>query len=124
MKAETMISERRACTLVGINRLTYRYQAKIRDDASLRDRMRALAKRWQRFGYRRLGVMLERENIVANHKKIYRIYTEEGLKVRRKRKKGRSQVRSAPMPVPTRPNERWSMDFAADSMATGRRFRC
>jgi putative transposase len=86
--------------------------------------MRALAHRWQRFGYRRLGVMLSRESLVANHKKVYRIYTEEGLKVRRKRKKGRSQVRSVPMLVPTRPNERWSMDFVADSMATGRRFRC
>ena len=68
--------------------------------------------------------MLSRESLVANHKKIYRIYTEEGLQVRRKRKKGRSQVRGVPMLVPTRPNERWSMDFVNDSMATGRRFRC
>jgi len=88
MKAETKISERRACILVGIDRLTFRYQPQIRNDAALRERMRELAKRWKRFGYRRLGVMLEREAIVANHKKLYRIYTEEGLKVRSKRKKG------------------------------------
>jgi len=124
MKAETTISERRACALVGMNRLTCRYQAKNRDDGTLRERMLALSTRWQRFGYRRLGVMLGRENIVANHKKLYRIYTEEVLKVRRKRKKGRSQVRSVPMLVPTHPNERWSMDFVSDSLATGRRFRC
>jgi putative transposase len=85
--------------------------------------MRALAHRWPRFGYRRLGVMLEREKMVANHKRIYRLYTEEGLKVRRKRKKLRSQVRTAPMLVPTRVNERWSMDFMSDCLATGRRFR-
>jgi hypothetical protein len=70
---------------VGINRLTYPYQAKNPDDATLRDRMRGLAKRRQWFGYRRLGVMLERKNHVANHKKLYRIYTEEGLKIRRMR---------------------------------------
>jgi putative transposase len=85
--------------------------------------MRALAHRWLRFGYRRLGVMLERENMAANHKRIYRLYTEEGLKVRRKRKKLRSQVRTAPMLVPSRVNERWSMDFMSDCLATGRRFR-
>lgn len=124
MKAETKISERRACALAGINRLTYRYHPRIRNDEFLRERMRELAKRWQRFGYRRLGVMLSRESLVANHKKIYRIYTEEGLKVRSKRKKSRSGMRSMPMLVPTRPNERWSMDFVADSLATGRRFRC
>jgi putative transposase len=123
MKSETKISERRACILVGMNRLTFRYQPQIRDDATLRERMRELAKRWKRFGYRRLGVMLEREAIVANHKKLYRIYTEEGLKVRSKRKKGRSEVRSTPMLVPTHPNERWSMDFMTDCMATGRRLR-
>jgi putative transposase len=85
--------------------------------------MRALAHRWLRFGYRRLGVMLERENMAANHKRIYRLYTEEGLKVRRKRKKLRSQVRTTPMLVPSRVNERWSMDFMSDCLATGRRFR-
>ena len=121
---EKGVSERRACSLVGISRLTYRYRGRDKGDGPIRERMRALAHRWQRFGYRRLGVMLSRESLVANHKKVYRIYTEEGLKVRRKRKKGRSQVRSVPMLVPTRPNERWSMDFVADSMATGRRFRC
>ena len=120
---EKVVSERRACSLVGISRLTYRYRGRDKGDGPIRERMRALAHRWQRFGYRRLSVMLSREHIVANHKKIYRIYTEEGLKVRRKRKKGRSGVRSMPMLVPTRPNERWSMDFMSDCLATGRRFR-
>ena len=120
---EKGVSERRACSLVGISRLTYRYRGRVKGDGPIRERMRALAHRWLRFGYRRLGVMLERENMAANHKKIYRLYTEEGLKVRRKRKKLRSQVRTAPMLVPSRVNERWSMDFMSDCLATGRRFR-
>ncbi len=85
--------------------------------------MRALAHRWPRFGYRRLIVLLRREGIGVNHKKAYRIYTEEDLKVRRKRKKIRSRVRMAPLPLPSRPNERWSMDFMQDCLADGRRFR-
>ena len=120
---EKGVSERRACSLVGISRLTYRYRGRDKGDGPIRERMRALAHRWLRFGYRRLGVMLERENMAANHKRIYRLYTEEGLKVRRKRKKLRSQVRTAPMLVPSRVNERWSMDFMSDCLATGRRFR-
>jgi len=120
---EKGVSERRACSLVGISRLTYRYRGRDKGDGPIRERMRALAHRWLRFGYRRLGVMLERENMAANHKRIYRLHTEEGLKVRRKRKKLRSQVRTAPMLVPSRVNERWSMDFMSDCLATGRRFR-
>jgi putative transposase len=120
---EKGVSERRACSLVGISRLTYRFRGRDKGDGPIRERMRALAHRWLRFGYRRLGVMLERENMAANHKRIYRLYTEEGLKVRRKRKKLRSQVRTAPMLVPSRVNERWSMDFMSDCLATGRRFR-
>ena len=120
---EKGVSERRACSLVGISRLTYRYRGRDKTDGPIRERMRALAHRWPRFGYRRLGIMLEREKMGANHKRIYRLYTEEGLKVRRKRKKLRSQVRTAPMLVPTRVNERWSMDFMNDCLSTGRRFR-
>jgi len=120
---EKGVSERRACSLVEISRLTYRYRGRDKGDGPIRERMRALAHRWPRFGYRRLGVMLGRENMAANHKRIYRLYTEEGLKVRRKRKKLRSQVRTAPMLVPSRVNERWSMDFMSDCLATGRRFR-
>ena len=74
---EKGVSERRACSLVGISRLTYRYRGRDKGDSPIRERMRALAHRWLRFGYRRLGVMLERENMAANHKRIYRLYTEE-----------------------------------------------
>jgi putative transposase len=92
-------------------------------ETGVRERMRELAHRWPRFGYRRLGVLLRREGMAVNHKRIYRLYTEEDLKVRRKRKKIRSRLRVPPLPVPSRPNERWSMDFMQDCMANGRRFR-
>jgi putative transposase len=123
MIREAKISERRACRLIGMHRWTFRYPVKRRDDKNLRGRMRELAHRWPRFGYRRLIVLLHREGIGVNHKKAYRIYTEEDLKVRRKRKKIRSRVRTAPLAVPSRPNERWSMDFMQDCLAGGRRFR-
>lgn len=116
-------SERRACTLVGISRATHRYRGQPRNDGAARERMRELAHRWPRFGYRRLGVLLRREGIALNHKGTYRIYTEEELKVRRKRKKIRSRMCVSPLLVPSRPNERWSMDFMQDCLATGRRFR-
>ncbi len=123
MIRETGISERRACRLIAMYRRTFRYRGRPRDDKTLRERMRELAHRWPRFGYRRLIVLLHREGIEVNHKKAYRLYTEEDLKVRRKRKKIRSRVRTAPLPVPSRPNERWSMDFMQDCLADGRRFR-
>ena len=123
MVGETRISERRACRLVGVHRWTYRYQGRRRDDQALRERLKDLAHRWPRFGYRRLAVLLRREGYAVNHKKIFRLYIAEDLKVRRKRKKIRSRVRTAPLAVPGRPNERWSMDFMQDCLADGRRFR-
>jgi putative transposase len=109
MVRETEISERRACKLVGIKRWTLRYPRKRQDDATLRKRMRELAHRWPRFGYRRLCVLLRREGV--------------DLKVRRKRRKIRSRIRAAPLPVPCGPNERWTMDIMQDCFYNGRRFR-
>ena len=74
-------------------------------------------------GYRRLIVLLPREGILVNHTKAYRIYTEEDLKVRRKQKKIRSRVRTAPLPLPSKTNEQWSTDLMQDCLADGRRFR-
>ena len=79
--------------------------------------------RWPRFGYRRLGVPLRWERMAVNHKRIYRDCTEEDLRVRGKRKMVRSRVRTAPLAVPSKPNERWSMDFMQDCPADGGRFR-
>ena len=89
----------------------------------LRDRLRTLAAERRRFGYRRLHVLLRREGFLVNLKRIYRLYTQEGLTVRR-RKRRRRVPRGVPrLPTPTRINERWSLDFVLDVLDDGRRFR-
>ena len=117
------LSERRACLLTGISHSVYRYKSKQGDDAVLRRRMRELAWERKRFGSPRLHIMLKREGLVINHKRTERIYSEEGLALRKKRRrKGAAGVRET-IPSPVRPNQRWSMDFVSDSTVTGRRFR-
>ena len=122
MKAHEL-SERRACKLTGMDRSTFQYEKKVGGDDTLRHRLKELAGERRRFGYRRLGILLERENLYANHKKIYRIYTEEGLSVKRRHGRKRATGTGAPMLVPTGPNQRWSLDFVADALSDGRRFR-
>ena len=85
--------------------------------------MRAIAGERRRFGYRRIGLMLEREGITMNHKKPRRLYSEEGLAVKRRRGRKRATGTRAPLDVPHRPNDRWSLDFLADVFEPGRRFR-
>ena len=117
------LSERRACLLTGISPSVYRYKSKQGDDAALRRRMRELAWERKRFGSPRLHIILKREGLVINHKRTDRIYSEEGLALRKKRRrKGAAGVRET-IPSPVRPNQRWSMDFVSDSTVTGRRFR-
>jgi putative transposase len=100
-----------------------RYKPQPTDDAVLRQHLRDLAGQRKRFGSPRLHVMLKRKGLVVNHKRTERIYREEGLALRRKRRrKGAAGLRVV-MPSPQRPNERWSMDFVTDSIVTGRRFR-
>jgi putative transposase len=117
------MSERRACKAIGCCRMTIRYQSIRADDTVLRERMRAIAHERRRFGYRRLQVMLKREGLVVNHKKLFRLYREERLSVRRRGGRKRAIGTRAPMLVPLRPNERWSLDFVSDQFTDGRRFR-
>lgn len=79
------LSERRACKLAELDRSTFQYEKQAGDDAAMRERLRALAATRRRFGYRRLGILLDREGLGANHKKVFRIYQEEGLAVKRRR---------------------------------------
>lgn len=117
------LSQRKACQLVNLSTSVYRYKPKEDDDLILRQRLRELAGQRKRFGSPRLHIMLKRENLVINHKRTERIYREEALSLRRKRRrKGAAGVRVV-MPSPQKPNERWSMDFVTDSIVTGRRFR-
>jgi putative transposase len=117
------LSQRHACRLVGLDRSTLRYQRKRTDDTAVRQRLRDLATERRRFGYRRLGWMLAREGHAMNHKKLYRLYREEQLMVRRRRGRKRALGTRAPMTMPDAINQRWSLDFVADALSDGRRFR-
>lgn len=117
------LSERKACLLVNMSASVYRYQPREDKDTALRQRLREIAGERKRFGSPRLHILLKRENLVINHKRTERIYHEEGLALRRKRRrKGAAGLRVI-MPAAERPNQRWSMDFITDSIVTGRRFR-
>ena len=116
-------SERRACRLVGVDRSSFRYRPVRTADAELRKRLRELAFERRRFGYRRLGMLLAREGCQVNTKKLYRLYREEGLTVRKRRGRKRATGYRAPIGPPQRINQRWSLDFVADVLTSGRRFR-
>jgi len=120
---EKNYSQRKACALVGSDRKSFRYASKRPDDETLRKRLRELASERRRFGYRRLGLLLDREGRHVNHKKLYRLYKEEKLTVRRRGGRKRALGTRRPMMVPDRPNRRWSLDFLADTLTCGRRFR-
>jgi putative transposase len=116
-------SQRRACRLVGIEPKTYRYAARRPDDGQVRARLRTLASERRRFGYRRLHILLAREGLRLNHKRLFRIYREERLGVRKRGGRKRALAMRAPMALPQGPNQRWSLDFVSDALASGRRFR-
>jgi len=107
-----------------INRSTMNYRSRRDPQHALRTRMRELAASRVRFGYRRLTVMLRREGWVVNAKRIYRLYTEDGLAVRTKVRKKIARRSRVPALRATRPNEKWSMDFVAVRLLDGRWFRC
>jgi putative transposase len=102
---------------------TYRYASKRASDEELRAQLRELASQRRRFGYRRLGRMLERQGIKLNRKKLYRLYKEERLMVRKRGGRKRALGTRAPMMIPQGRNLRWSLDFVADTLVSGRRFR-
>ena len=117
------MSERRACRVIGCCRMTMRYEVVRQDDPVLRERLKDLAKARRRFGYRRLHVFLRREGHEVNHKRLFRIYREEQLHVRRRGGRKRAMGTRAPMVLPLMPNQRWSLDFVSDQLTDGRRFR-
>jgi putative transposase len=117
------MSRVRACRLVGLNRSSLNYQSKRPDDSTVRQRLRELAAERRRFGYRRLGWMLAREVYAMNHKRLYRLYREERLMVRRRGRRKRALGTRAPILLPHAINQRWSLDFVSDTLSDGRRFR-
>ena len=98
-------SQRRACALVGLQAKTYRYASRRSDDAPIRHRLLELAQQRRRFGYRRLHLLLRREGVMLNHKKLYRLYREMGLQLRNKTPKRRVKAKlREDRKVATRPN--------------------
>ena len=123
LQADMGLSERRACSIVGADRKMVRYRSRRPPDTELRGRLRELANERRRFGYRRLFVLLRREGEPSGINRIYRLYREEGLTVRKRRARRKAVGTRAPILVEAKPNARWSLDFVHDQFANGRRFR-
>lgn len=117
------VSERRAGHLLSLSNSSLRYRSRRPLAEDLRQRLRELAAERPRYGYQRLCVLLRREGWQVNHKRIYRLYREEGLKLRKRKRRARAQVERIPLALPTKADERYSMDFMRDTLADGRVFR-
>jgi putative transposase len=118
------MGERHACRLMGLARSTHRYRGrKAGRDRELRQRLKELAARRMRFGYRRLTAILVSEGLEVNHKRVYRLYREEGLAMRIRQRRRIRWNGTVTRPGATRPNERWSIDFLSDCVSTGRVIR-
>jgi putative transposase len=125
MAAEPLaeMSERRACRVIGCDRMVVRYRSRWREDPRLRERLLVLARERRRSGHRPLLFFLRQEDFVANHKRLFRLYRQARLMVRRRGgRKGAIGTR-VPMSVAARPNDLWARDFVADQLTCGRRFR-
>lgn len=116
------LSERKACGLARLNRSTYRYKPKCKSDTALKVRLKQLSSEHPRYGYLMLHALLKSEGLVQNRKRTYRLYREEKLQVKTK-SRGKIHRSKCQLPPATSPNERWSMDFVSDMLASGRRFR-
>lgn len=114
----------RACGLVSISRSLYRYASRRGDAGPLKQRIGDIAADKRRYGYRRVYVRLRREGWAVNRKRVYRLYRELGLAVRRRKRKRIGPVERRPLPKPRLANQSWSMDFVSDGLANGRRLRC
>jgi len=122
MKNIYHVSERTACQLVGLSRSGYRYQSVPKNDTALNQRLKELAIQYPRYGYLMLHGLLKHEGLVVNKKRTYRLYSEQGLQVRTKKRKKLIRPRM-PLAVPIAKDIRWSMDFVSDQLSNGRRFR-
>ena len=120
----TVISERRACRLAGLSRDAFRHEPlPTPATQALSARIIELAQVRRRFGYRRLHDLLDTEFPNVNHKRIYRLYREAKLSVRRRRKTKRTVGERQKLVAATMPNDTWSMDFVFDALANGRRIK-
>lgn len=124
LMTERSLGVTRACGLVGISRSLYSYRSRRPDSGPLRARIEEIAAVKRRYGYRRVYLRLRREGWQVNRKRVYRLYRDAGLAVRRRKRKRIGVFERKPLPKPTRANVSWSMDFVADGLIGGRRMRC
>jgi putative transposase len=117
------VSQRRACSVLRIDRSSMRYRRRRADDGPLRAKIREIASERRRFGYRRIHLMLKRQGEIMNLKKLRRLYREERLQVKRRGGRKRALGTRRPILLPDAPNRRWSLDFVSDAFTDGRRFR-
>ncbi len=115
-------NQKRACALAGIDPRVYRRKSKRPADTELRARLKELASERRQFGYRRLHILLKREGWEVNWKKLYRLYREEELTVRKRGGRKRAVGTRTPMAIPQGSNQRWSLGFMSDALEDGRRF--
>jgi len=124
IKGSFGLSIRRACGLVEMSRTSFKYKVKEKEDEeAIRKRLKELAQKRRRFGCARLHVLLRREGIMINHKRTERLYKEEGLKLRMRRRKKMASCARIEIPVPERRNHIWTMDFMSDNLANGRKLK-
>ena len=117
------MSVRRASKLIGISRTSFIYKPKETYDDRIRTRLKELARKRRRLVCRRLHVMLRREGIMINHKKTDRIYKEEKLALRIRRRKKYASILRTEIPRPDYPNHIWNMDFMKDALSSGRKIK-
>jgi len=120
---EGQLSNRKACKLAGISRTTCRYKAKPKDDIELQNALTALTDKHAAIGYWQCCYRLWNKGYQWNHKRIYRVYTDMKLNIRRKAKKRLPERIKQPLLIPEAPNQTWSIDFMSDSLMDGRKFR-
>jgi transposase InsO family protein len=123
LRAALGLSERRACAIVSADRTMIRYQTRRPPETELRTKIRDMANERKRFGYRRLFILLRQGGEPSGVNRIYRLYREEGLSVRKRQARRRAVGTRAPILVEAKANARWSLDFVHDQFASGRRFR-
>jgi putative transposase len=117
-------SERRVCMALKLSRTVYRYRSRARDSSLLLSRIKEIAKTRVHYGYRRVHVLLKREGFKDNHKRVYRLYREQGLSLRLKRpKRNKAAQLRQPRTIAEHGNQVWSMDFVADNLFDGRKLR-
>src|SRR4029079_4473396 len=123
LRSVLKMSERRACTLVAADRKMIPYRSPRPLDSERRSRPRELSSQPRRFGYRRLFILLREQGEPSGINRIYRLYREEGLTVRKRKARRRAVGTRTPILVEAKVNARWSLDFVHDQLAQGRRFR-